>query len=104
VVSEPPVCCNQPSHGGGDAEDGIVFEGHDVEVYAAPLDELPDQREQRPGELRFTCGEARYFLFDYGPSEETTPPPPDRDLLQRAADRLVPGLYCTRGPTEFSSP
>ncbi|MGH3369994.1 MAG: hypothetical protein ACRDPR_08320 [Nocardioidaceae bacterium] len=98
------VCCNQPSHGGGDAEDGIVFERHDIEVYAVPLDELRDM-ERRLGELRFSCGGARYFLFDYGPSGSTNEnDPPDPDLLERAARRLTTRLYCTPGPFEISPP
>lgn len=99
------VCCNQPSHGGGDAEDGIVFEGHDVEVYAVPLDELRSVDRDRPGELRFTCGNDRYFLFDYGSSGSThEEEAPDRALLERAARSLMTRLYCAPGPIEFSSP
>jgi hypothetical protein len=95
-------CCNQPSHGGGDAEDGFVFEGHEVEVLAVPLDELHPSSEPRPGRLSFTCGQARYFLFDYGPEGSTDTPVPNRRFLERAAARLVPGLYCSPGPTEWT--
>jgi hypothetical protein len=95
-------CCTQPSHGGGDAENGFVFEGHDVEVLAVPLDELRYSSEPRPGTLSFTCGSARYFLFDAGPSGSLDDPVPNRRFLERAARRLVPGLYCTPGPTEFA--
>ena len=94
------VCCNQPTHGGDDAEDGIVFGGHDIEVYAAPLYELPDQRPPQPGELRFDCGIARYHLVDQGPSGSANTSPPDTALLRRAAARLVTRLYCATGPTE----
>lgn len=96
------ICCNQPSHGGGDAEDGIVFEGHDIQVHAVPHDELPRATPDRPGELRFDCGRARYFLLDYGPEGSTGEAAPDRPRLDRAAKLLVRGLYCTPGPTEFS--
>lgn len=87
----------QPSHGGGDAEAGIVFDGHDIGIWAVPLDELPPDWEA-PDELTFTCGSDRYFLADWGPSGSTEDPPaPDWHLLERAAQRLVPGLYCTLG-------
>lgn len=93
------ICCSQPSHGGEDAETGFVFEGHDVGIYAAPVDDQPLPPE--PGELRFTCGRDRYVLSDWGRTSETSSTsPPNRNLLQRAANRLVLGLYCTRGPTE----
>jgi hypothetical protein len=99
-----PECCGQPSHGGGDAEDGFTFEGHDIEVYAAPLDELPTRRDVRPGELRFDCGTARYHLTDLGPSGSTASHSPNMALLTRAAARLVPGLYCTAGPVKITTP
>jgi len=93
------ICCSQPSHGGEDAETGFVFEGHDVAIYAAPVDDPPLPSE--PGQLRFTCGSDRYVLSDWGlVSETSSTSPPNRSLLLRAANRLVPGLYCTRGPTE----
>jgi hypothetical protein len=95
-------CCNQPSHGGGDAEDGIIFEGHDIEVYAAPLFELPDKRQHEPGELLFDCGTARYYLVDHGPSGSDDRPAPDAALLRRAAARLVTRLYCAAGPSEVT--
>jgi hypothetical protein len=95
------VCCNQPTHGGDDAEDGMVFGGHDIEVYAAPLYELPDQRPRQPGELRFDCGTARYHLVDHGRSGSADPPGPDTALLGRAAARLVARLYCATGPIEI---
>jgi hypothetical protein len=96
------LCCNQPTHGGEDAEDGIVFEGHDVEVYAAPLYELPDKRQPEPGELLFDCGTARYYLVDHGPTGSDDRPPPDAALLRRAAARLATGLYCATGPVEVT--
>jgi hypothetical protein len=97
-------CCGEPSHGGNDASDGVVFEGHDVGVYAAPVDELPSDDSERMGQLRFDCGGARYFLSDWGPSGDTAEHVPDRELLHRAADRLTPRLYCSRGPMESSDP
>jgi hypothetical protein len=98
------VCCNQPTHGGEDAEDGIVFEGHDIEVYAAPLFELPDNRQPEPGEVRFDCGMARYHLVDHGPTGSDDRPPPDAALLRRATARLVTRLYCATGPNEVTPP
>jgi hypothetical protein len=93
-----PDCCGQPSHGGEDAEDGFTFEGHDIEVYAAPLAEPPAQSDVTAGQVRFDCGTARFRLTDQGPSGGTTTPVPDLRLLRRAAARLTPGLYCTAEP------
>jgi hypothetical protein len=97
-------CCSQPSHGGGGAETGFVFEDHDIGVYAAPLDELPDSRDVRPGELRFDCGTTRYHLSDWGPSGAASSSVPDPRLVRRAASLLLPGLYCTPGPIAFTTP
>lgn len=98
-------CCMQPSHGGGDAEDGFVFEGHTVAVYAVPFDELRYGGESGQDALWFDCGGVRYHLFDGGPAGEVGDPPvPDRALLERAARRLIPGLYCTASPMEFAGP
>lgn len=85
-------CCFEPSHGGDDVDDGIVLDGHDIYVRAAPLSAPPAPPE--PGELRFTCGQARYILSWF------LDPRPDGRLLERAADLLVPHLYCTRGTNE----
>lgn len=95
-----PECCGQPSHGGEDAEDGFTFQGHDIEVYAAPLDEPPTPDDVRAGQLRFDCGMDWFRLSDWGPSGSTAPATPDLGLLKRAAARLIPGLYCTAGPIE----
>lgn len=93
------ICCSQPSHGGEDAETGFVFERHDIGINAAPIDDPPLPPE--PGQLRFTCGRDRYVLSERGRTSETrSPSAANRNLLQRAANRLIPGLYCTRGPTE----
>lgn len=73
-------------------------------MYAAPLDDLPAQRDVRSGELRFDCGTARYHLYDHGPSGSTATHSPDRALLEMAAARLIPGLYCTAGPSQFAAP
>lgn len=88
----------QPSHGGGDVEDGIVFEGHEVGVYGVPLDEhqpLDDTAER----YRFRCGDDLWYLNDYGPAGAYDDSDPDRALLARAANALIPGLYCTRAST-----
>jgi hypothetical protein len=98
------ICCNQPSHGGGDAEAGFVFEGHDVGVHAVPVEELPSTSEPRPGTVFFDCGSARYFLYDYGPPNALADPAPDRRFLERAAKKLIPGLYCAPGRMEFAAP
>lgn len=99
-----PECCGQPSHGGEDAEDGFTIEGHDIEVYAAPLAEPPAQGEVHAGQLRFDCGTAWFRLSDQGTSGSTAPATPDLDLLKRAAARLIPGLYCTAGPIDTATP
>jgi hypothetical protein len=98
------ICCNQPSHGGGDSEAGFVFEGHEVGVNAVPIEELGDGRNPRPGTLTFECGSARYFLYDYGLPNSLEDPTPHRRFLEQAAKRLIPGLYCTPGSMEFVAP
>ena len=94
------LCCNQPSHGGGDVEAGFVFEGHDIAVYGAPKDEVAGAAPPEPGALRFDCGTARYDLNDHGPVGSNAADRPDSSLLRRAATRLVTRLYCTPGPFE----
>jgi hypothetical protein len=97
------TCCEEPSHGGGGAHAGFVIEGHDVGVRAIPSEELRywEGKEPQPGTLTFDCGSARYFLHDYGPSDALEDPAPDRQFLERAARRLISGLYCSAGPMEL---
>ena len=97
-------CCGEPSHGGGHATDGVVFEDHDVGVFAMALDDLQPDEPSPSGQLRFDCGGIRYFLTDTGRSgSNEISPPPDEQLLRRAADRLIARLYCTPGPIRFSA-
>ena len=88
-------CCGQPSHGGGDAESGMVFDGHDVQVYAVPQEEFRGKPEGDP--LTFACGTDHYFLFDRGPTGSGQESASDWALLERAAQMLAPMLYCTMG-------
>jgi hypothetical protein len=95
-------CCAQPSHGGDDAETGFEFEGHEISVYAEPVNDTAPAVRLDSGELRFACGSGRYRLRDWGPPGADGAAPPDRSVLRRAAQRLISRLYCTAGPMAFT--
>jgi hypothetical protein len=85
-------CCGEPSHGREPTSTGMVFEGRDIEIYAVPDSMAGNLESLRPGQVRFTCFHDIYTLGVFDSSRAS-----DRPLVQRAADRLRPHLYCYGG-------
>lgn len=85
-------CCGEPSHGSEINTAGMIYEGTQIEIHAAPVSLAGKLDPPRPDMVRFRCGNDIYSLLEFDSNR------PNMARVARAADRLATRLYCTRRP------
>ena len=105
-------CCGEPSHGGPDATIGAVFEGTNIAILGAPIEDSALSGVESAERIPFGLGQAVVFDGDAGRSiafacgnntwtlvwrTMLDPPPVDVDKMLRLGEALLPHLACTLG-------